>query len=214
MVTDPLSHTTSAPASRSAAATPGRVPEEEGLQCPGDELVCVEARWEPRQVVSTHRQARRRRPHRRRQGAVSQPRVRARRSPTHRKPRCVWPAARHQTASGPSRGRRGRRTSRGSQIVPRRTRVGIDGLGRAGDDASRPDSTSQDGRQLNRRVDLVMSETRSGRRTTEAGRSRGGPSGPPRPKFKSRKPRAQGLGHSYPRGGANVAPRRSTSVPK
>ncbi|MET1084397.1 MAG: methyltransferase domain-containing protein [Burkholderiales bacterium] len=57
-------------------------------------------------------------------------------------------------------------------------------------------------------------ETRSGRRTTKVGRSRGGPSGPPRPKFKSRKPRAQGLGHSYPRGGANVAPRRSTSVPK
>lgn len=33
-------------------------------------------------------------------------------------------------------------------------------------------------------------------------------------KVQNRKPKAQGLGHSYPRGGANVAPRRSTSVPK
>jgi hypothetical protein len=55
-----------------------------------------------------------------------------------------------------------------------------------------------EGRQLNRRVELVVSETRSGRRTTKVGRSRGGPSGPPRPKFKSRKPRAQGLGSLVP----------------
>jgi hypothetical protein len=31
---------------------------------------------------------------------------------------------------------------------------------------------------------------------------------------KAESPEPKGLGHSYPRGGANVAPRRSTSVPK